>query len=209
MYGGIGSNVTTFREGVVISASLSPTPASAPDSHAAGSFPGPGTYFCVECGAQLALHEDDRLPACPRCGSTDFRLDSIFEQMQEHGGATAEFEITTEAPPSSWLDELRAKLPAGSCRLVCREEGDELLDFPLEEGWTRIGRSVAADIRLDDPSVSRRHALVVREPGEPLRVLDDRSLNGVFVNGELREWGRLSDGDELAIGRYRFFVLQA
>jgi hypothetical protein len=209
LYGGIGSIVTTLREGVVISASLTPTPASARDSHATGSFPGPGTYFCVECGAQLALHEDDELPACPRCGeSTDFRLDSIFESMQEHGGATAEFELAMEAPPSSWLERLRATLAAGSCHLVCREEDGELLDFEIGEGWTRIGRSVAADIRLDDPSVSRRHALIVSEPGEALRVLDDRSLNGVFVNGELSEWGKLADGDELAIGRYRLFLLE-
>ncbi len=58
------------------------------------------------------LHEDDELPACPRCESTDFRLDSIFESMQEHGEATAEFEPATEAPPASWLEELRAN-PAG------------------------------------------------------------------------------------------------
>ena len=196
------------REGAVITASLTPTPASAPDSYAAGAFPGPGTYFCIECGAQLALHEDDALPPCPRCESTDFQLDSIFESMQEHGPATAEFEPAVEAPSSSWLDELREKLPAGSCHLVCREEDGELLDFEIGEGWTRIGRSVAADVRLDDPSVSRRHALLVREPGEPLRVLDDRSLNGVYVNAELCEWGKLADGDELTIGRYRFFALQ-
>ena len=40
-------------------------------------------------------------------------------------------------------------------------------------------------------------------------MLDDRSLNGVFLNGELVEWARLDDGDELAIGRYRLFVLEA
>jgi len=208
IYGELGSIVTTLREGVAISASLTRARASVRDSHAAGSFPGAGTYFCVECGTQLSLREDEELPACRRCSSTDFRLDSIFEPMQEHGGATAEFELAAQAPPSSWLERLRAKLAAGSCHLVCREQDGELLDFEIGEGWTRIGRSVAADIRLDDPSVSRRHALVVSEPGKPLRVLDDRSLNGVLVNGELREWGKLGDGDELTIGRYRFFVLR-
>ena len=43
---------------------------------------------------------------------------------------------------------------------------------------------------------------------DSLRVLDDRSLNGVFLNGEIVEWGRLEDGDELAIGRYRLFALE-
>jgi hypothetical protein len=157
---------------------------------------------------QLALHEDDQLPDCPRCGTASFRLDSIFESMQEHGETTAEFEIATETAASSWLDDLRADLAPGSRHLICRDERGEVLDFEIEPGWTRIGRSVAADVRLDDPSVSRRHALVVSEAGESLRVLDDRSLNGVFVNSELVEWGKLSDGDELTIGRFRLFALE-
>lgn len=134
-------------------------------------------------------------------------LDSIFESMQDHGGPTAEFAIQDEVASPTWLDGVRAELSLGSRHLVCRD-GDEILVFPVDGGWTRIGRSVAADIRLDDPSVSRRHALVVAEPGEPLRVLDDRSLNGVFVNGDLVEWGTLQDGDELSIGRYLLFAVE-
>jgi hypothetical protein len=127
--------------------------------------------------------------------------------MQDHAETTAEFDVPTEATPTSWLGEMRADLSSGSRHLVCREENGDMLDFKIEPGWTRIGRSVSADLRLDDPSVSRRHALIVSEPGEPLRVLDDRSLNGVFINGDTVEWGKLSDGDELTIGRYRLFVL--
>jgi hypothetical protein len=129
--------------------------------------------------------------------------------MQDHGETTAEFEeIATEMPAAKWLDELRADLAPGSRHLICRDDDGNVLDFEIEVGWTRIGRSVAADIRLDDPSVSRRHALVVSEPGEALRVLDDRSLNGVLINGEEVEWGKLGDGDEMAIGRYRLFALE-
>jgi FHA domain/Zinc-ribbon containing domain len=186
--------------------SLTPTPAS--DGCSAGTFPGPGTYFCVECGSQLALHEEDRLPDCPRCGASSYRLDSIFESMQEHGATTAEFQVPAQLGSPSWLGEQRAQLDPGSRHLVCREDEGEVLDFEIRDGWTRIGRSVSADVRLDDPSVSRRHALIVCEPGEPLRILDDRSLNGVLVNGDLIEWGRLADGDELAIGRYRLFLLE-
>lgn len=127
--------------------------------------------------------------------------------MQEHSGTTAEFDAPAAATPTSWLEEMRANLSSGSRHLVCRDDGGEVLDFEIASGWTRIGRSGSADIRLDDPSVSRRHALIVSEPGEPLRVLDDRSLNGIFVNGDTVEWGNLSDGDELTIGRYRLFVL--
>jgi hypothetical protein len=192
---------------VIISTGLTPAPAS--EGFASGVFPGPGTYFCVECGSQLALHEDDRLPDCPRCGASSYRLDSIFESMQEHGETTAEFEATPEAPSAAWLEEMRAAIEPGSRHLVCRADDGDVLDFEIGRGWTRIGRSITADLQLDDPSVSRRHALIVSEPGEALRILDDRSLNGVFVNGTEVEWGRLADGDELAIGRYRLFALEA
>jgi pSer/pThr/pTyr-binding forkhead associated (FHA) protein len=54
-------------------------------------------------------------------------------------------------------------------------------------------------VRFDDPTVSRRHALIVRGP-DGVRVLDDRSLNGVFVNGDRVEWSTLQDGDEVLVG---------
>ena len=87
------------------------------------------------------------------------------------------------------------------------EEGDALRVVSLAREWTRIGRSLAADIRFDDPTVSRRHALIVRQH-DGVRVLDDRSLNGVFVNGERVEWQVLRDGDEILVGRYRLHFLE-
>ena len=80
-------------------------------------------------------------------------------------------------------------------------DGEELSVTPLTREWTRIGRSLAADVRFDDPTVSRRHALIVRQ-ADGVRVLDDRSLNGVFVNGERVEWSVLTDGDEIVVGRH-------
>jgi predicted RNA-binding Zn-ribbon protein involved in translation (DUF1610 family) len=170
--------------------------------------PGSGTFFCIGCGSQLSLQETDSLPECPRCGGSDFRRDSIFESMQEHGEQTAEFAIPAQEHSQGWLREARELLSGQGKYLAC-EEDSEIQVFSIEPGWTRIGRSLAADIRLDDPSVSRRHALIVSEPPKPLRVLDDRSLNGIFLNGEAIEWSRLGDGDELAIGRYRLIALEA
>ena len=69
------------------------------------------------------------------------------------------------------------------------------------EGVTRIGRSLLADLRFEDPTVSRRHALVVRR-GDELLVLDDRSTNGIFVNGERVSEHRLRPGDVLTVGRH-------
>jgi hypothetical protein len=174
-----------------------------------GAFPGAGTFFCVDCGSQLSLLEIDTLPECPGCGGASFRRDSIFEPMQEHAEATSEFAAPAKPTKPAWLHEARTMLPGPGRFLAYLEEEDTIRLFEIEKGWTRIGRSAAADIRLDDPSVSRRHALIVSETPKSLRVLDDRSLNGVHVNGEAVEWARLCDGDELEIGAYRLFALEA
>jgi hypothetical protein len=154
------------------------------------------------------MRETDTLPDCPSCGGAQFRRDSIFESRQDHGGTTSEFAVPTEPRPPEWLSEAREQLEHPGHYLARRDDDGEVVSYAIERGWTKIGRSVNADLRLDDPSVSRRHALIVAEPGKPLRVLDDRSLNGLLVNGKTVEWGQLRDGDELTIGCHRLFVLQ-
>ena len=67
-------------------------------------------------------------------------------------------------------------------RYLAIEDGEDIVLLPLGRDLMHIGRSPAADIVLDDASVSRRHALITRR-GERTVILDDRSLNGVQVNG--------------------------
>jgi pSer/pThr/pTyr-binding forkhead associated (FHA) protein len=129
--------------------------------------------------------------------------------MQDHSGSTAEIPVPAEAGPPAWLEEARRSLSEHCDHLVYQDDDGSIVSVAIQRGWTRIGRSTNADLRLDDPSVSRRHALVVAEPGKDLRVLDDRSLNGVFVNGEPVEWGTLHDGDELTVGRFKLYALSA
>ena len=85
-------------------------------------------------------------------------------------------------------------------RYLAIEDGDEIVLLPLSKELVHIGRSPAADIVLDDASVSRRHALVARR-GEQTVILDDRSLNGVAVNGTRVGEAVLNDGDAVAVGR--------
>ena len=105
----------------------------------------------------------------------------------------------------AWLQEARDGISVPGRYLAYEESGRQIVTALAQE-WTRIGRSLAADIRFDDATVSRRHALVVSQ-GEGVRVLDDRSLNGVFVNGKRVEWSPLTDGDEITIGRHSIFFL--
>ncbi len=103
----------------------------------------------------------------------------------------------------AWLQEARDGLTTPGKYLAYEESGRHIV-APLTQEWTRIGRSLAADVRFDDATVSRRHALVVSQE-DGVSVLDDRSLNGVLVNGKRVERTALSDGDEITIGRHAIF----
>ena len=161
-----------------------------------GSVAGTGTFRCTDCDYPVSLDAVDELPTCPNCGGTEFVRASLFTTAQ-----TSVLEVAAEDDDQGWLDEIRDGLSEPGQYLAYRTEGESRVAYALQREWTRIGRSLAADIRFDDPTVSRRHALIVRQP-DGLRVLDDRSLNGVFVNGERVEWSTLADGDEVVIGRH-------
>ena len=161
-----------------------------------GSVAGTGTFRCTDCDYPVSLDAADELPTCPNCGGQQFVRASLFTTTQ-----SAPVDISSEADDQLWLDELRDGLGEPGQYLAYRGPDDDVTMFSLKREWTRIGRSLAADVRFDDPTVSRRHALIVRQP-DGLRVLDDRSLNGVFVNGERVEWSTLADGDEIVIGRH-------
>lgn len=72
--------------------------------------------------------------------------------------------------------------------------------FALGDEVTHVGRGMTADVRLDDHTVSARHAIIVaRSAG--LRILDDRSTNGTVVNGRRVDEAELHDGDVVVLGR--------
>ena len=74
--------------------------------------------------------------------------------------------------------------------------------YGLEADLTTVGRHSAADILLDDVTVSRRHVEVERS-GDRYRVKDTGSLNGTYLNGDRIESGWLDDGDVLQVGRFK------
>lgn len=170
------------------------------ESATSGTMAGTGSFRCQRCGYVLTLTSLDALRDCPGCGGHDFARASLFS------AARPSFEMpkrhVEEAQSSQdWLEDAKMALRAPG-EYVLYEDGQDIKAVALTREWTRIGRSLAADVRFDDPTVSRRHALVVRQ-ADGVKVLDDRSLNGVFVNGERVEWRALEDGDEIIVGRYR------
>lgn len=176
------------------------------ESLTTGTLAGTGSFRCDACGYVVTLAAEDALPDCPTCQGRQFQRASLFD-------ATGSGRFVREEPPDRdaeeqehWLQRARALAPEPG-EYLALEESDDVRLVPLTREWTRIGRSLAADVRFDDPTVSRRHALLVRQ-ADGVRVLDDRSLNGVFVNGERVDWRVVRDGDEILVGRYRLTFLE-
>ena len=165
-----------------------------------GVMTGAGSFSCAVCGFAVSLRPTDALPDCPGCGGRRFVRAPMFgDTVDVPAPATA------DGPPPAWLEQARSEIADAGNYLVF-DSGAGIETVPLPDGWTRIGRSLSAEIRIDDPTVSRRHALIHRD-GDTVRLLDDRSLNGVFRNGRRVELDELQDGDSLAVGRFELHFL--
>jgi len=154
---------------------------------------------CPDCG----FVNPDGANYCQRCG----HFLGGGAPTQEHSGepTTATYRVgeTGELIPID-LDDAAAHAPV----LVIRSGGGRVGEsFPLDGDRMTIGRRPDSDIFLDDVTVSRDHALLVRRGGD-LYLDDLGSLNGSYVNRRRIESHRLEDGDELQIGKYKLTFLQ-
>src|SRR5262245_62964928 len=85
-------------------------------------------------------------------------------------------------------------------RLVALDEGP---DITLDRSMVVVGRHPNCDARLDSLRVSRHHCCMTQESGEVM-VRDLGSTNGIRINGQRVEIGRLRPGDALSIARIRY-----
>src|SRR6202451_568809 len=149
---------------------------------------------CTECG----FVNVEGANYCQRCGA-------LLERSDPAGGAgggpvTAPYRIDEagELVPIE-LDEVTARGPA----LVIRAGGGRVGEsFAVDHERMSIGRRPDAEVFLDDVTVSRDHALLVRR-GEQWHLDDCGSLNGTYVNRSRLECQRLQEGDEVQIGKYK------
>jgi pSer/pThr/pTyr-binding forkhead associated (FHA) protein len=93
-------------------------------------------------------------------------------------------------------------LPARSALLLVRSGPTAGARYLLDADVTTVGRHPEADIFFDDVTVSRRHAEITRT-GDVFELVDQRSLNGSYVNGERVDRSILVDGAEVRIGKFR------
>ena len=155
---------------------------------------------CPECGFTNA----EGANYCQKCGA--FIGGAAEHGRAEGAGQTATYRVgeTGDFIPVE-IDDVTGP---GGAALVIRSGGGRVGEsFALEGDRLSIGRRPDSDVFLDDVTVSRDHALLVRRSGGWF--LDDLgSLNGTYVNRRRIESHRLADADELQVGKYKLTFLQ-
>jgi len=151
---------------------------------------------CPECG----FVNTDGANYCQKCGAY---LGDLQAPAAESSTATYRIDEAGELVPVE-LDDLVAQEGAA---LVVRAGGGRVGEsFALDSERMTIGRRPESDVFLDDVTVSRDHALIVRRGGDVF--LDDLgSLNGTYVNRRRIDSQLLEDGDELQVGKYKLTFL--
>jgi len=150
---------------------------------------------CPECG----FANPDGANYCQKCGAF------LAEAKKAAGDTTASYQVgeTGEIKPVD-LEQVAA---AGATLAIRSGGGRAGEVFELSGDQMRIGRSPEAEVFLDDVTVSRNHALLVRRR-DGLYVDDLGSLNGTYVNRHRIESHRLTNGDELQVGKYKLTYLE-
>lgn len=151
------------------------------------------TQHCPECGFVNPAGAN----YCQKCGG-------FLSEEPSPGSSTAQYEVGETGENES--------LGAGSAdsgdgpSLVIRTGGRAGDSFTLDGERFTIGRDTDSDIFLDDVTVSRNHAVIIRR-GAELHIDDLGSLNGTYVNRRRIESHHLADGDELQIGKFKLTYL--
>lgn len=142
-----------------------------------------GARFCSSCGAPLTARSPSDHPTA----------------LHEALVTDADMVLTD---PISLED-----VPEGTAGMFVVRQGPKRGSrIHLDSDAITIGRHPESDIFLDDVTVSRRHA-EVRRVGDFFEVADAGSLNGTYVNQARVEHERLSDGDELQVGKFKLVYI--
>jgi FHA domain len=141
-----------------------------------------GANYCQKCGAYLSRPDGADEPTTMTYTvdeSGEMHAVDIDEVVDRHGAA-----------------------------LVIRAGGGRAGEsFTIDDERVSIGRTPDAGVFLDDVTVSRNHALLVRRQ-EGLYIDDLGSLNGTYVNRRRIESHKLEDGDEIQVGKYKLSYLE-
>ena len=153
---------------------------------------------------------------CPECGFTNAEGANYCQRCGAFIGLPKPAESAESSTATYRIDESGELVPVeledvvgggGGAALVVRAGGGRVGEsFPLDHDRMTIGRRPDSDVFLDDVTVSRDHALVVRR-GDEFDLDDLGSLNGTYVTRRRIESHHLADGDELQVGKYKLTFL--
>jgi hypothetical protein len=143
-----------------------------------------GANYCQKCGAFLAGAPGSRHGDTPTVG---YKVDE----------GTGELKAVD-------VEEIAGE---GAALVIRSGGGRSGESFEVTGERMRLGRSPEAEVFLDDVTVSRNHAMLVRRR-DGLYIDDLGSLNGTYVNRRRIESHKLVDGDELQVGKYKLTYLE-
>jgi pSer/pThr/pTyr-binding forkhead associated (FHA) protein len=152
---------------------------------------------CPECG----FVNPEGANYCQKCGAYLGRPEGTDEPTT----MTYKVDETGEYTPVDIEEEVE---DAGAALVIRSGGGRAGESFQIQGNRMSIGRTPDAGVFLDDVTVSRNHALLVRRQ-DGIYIDDLGSLNGSYVNRHRIESHRLVDGDEIQIGKYKLSYLEA
>ena len=144
---------------------------------------------CSECG----FVNPEGANYCQKCGA-------LLEAAASGEPTTATYRI---GETGDFIPIDIAEVVTHAAALIIRAGGGRTGEsFAVDGDRMAIGRRPDSAVFLDDVTVSRDHALLVRR-GSDWYIDDCGSLNGTYVNRERIDSQRLADGDELQVGKYK------
>ena len=148
--------------------------------------------FCNQCGHRNPPESG----FCSSCGG-------VLDHIDDHTITLAKVDPLQDAPgPDDDVVVNLRDLSTTSASLVVRNGPQAGVALSIDGPVTRLGRTGDCEISLDDITVSRWHAEILRD-GDEYRVRDSGSLNGTYVNSERISESTLHQGDELQVGKFR------
>ncbi|MGF1471929.1 MAG: FHA domain-containing protein [Rubrobacteraceae bacterium] len=142
--------------------------------------------YCPECGAENA----EGASFCVSCGNRLAHTDSTVS----YSPTFIEEELTPVAEQVEAAALIELDQVEGTAGRRMHDVGNEVVT---------VGRNPDCSIYLDDVTVSREHAEILRG-GQGFRIRDAGSLNGTYVNRVRVDAVDLRNGDEIQVGKYRF-----
>jgi len=151
---------------------------------------------CPECG----FVNTEGANYCQKCGAF------LGDKTGKAGDTTIAYQVDDATGELKAVDV--ETFSGEGATLVIRSGGGRSGEtFEVSGERMTVGRSPEAEVFLDDVTVSRNHALLVRRR-DGLYIDDLGSLNGSYVNRRRIESHKLEHGDELQIGKYKLTYLE-